>query len=75
MEDRYPLTNDQLRQTDTDLAEMQTRAEEIWRLIAAAYGETDQRAVRADEAYAAVQRLRWVIERLEKRVRSAGAGA
>ena len=72
MESRYPLTNDQLRQTDTDLAEMQTRAEEIWRLIAAAYGGDDPRAVRADEAFCAVQRLRWVIERLEERARAAG---
>ena len=71
METRYPLTSEQLYQTRKDLAEMQTRSEEIWRLIAAAYGENDRRAIRADEVHGAVQRLRWELERLEKTARAA----
>jgi hypothetical protein len=72
MENRYPLTKEQLNQAREDLAEMQSRSEEIWRLIAAAYGETDQRAIRADEVHGAVQRLRWELERLERSAKAAG---
>jgi hypothetical protein len=42
---------------------MQVRAEELWRLMTAAYGETDLRAVRAGDLHGAVKRLCWVLER------------
>jgi len=63
MEDRYPLTISQLRQAKEDLAVMKTQAEEIARLMAAGYGPSDPKSVRADELNAAVQRLMWELER------------
>jgi hypothetical protein len=73
MEDRYPLTKDQVRQTDIDLGEMQQRSEEISQLFSAAYGAADQRAVRAEEVFGSVQRLRWVLHRLAKKTNAMGA--
>ena len=63
MADRYPLTVDQLRQTKLDLSEILERSEEIARLMSAGYGESDPRAVRAQEAHAALLRLQWEMER------------
>lgn len=69
MPDRYPLTIAQLRQAKEDLAAMQERAEEISKLMTAAYGSSDPRAIRAGEVNAAIQRLQWELER------NAGGGA
>jgi hypothetical protein len=63
MQDRYPLTVAQLRQAKEDLAAMKERAEEISQLLAAGYGSSDQKAIRADELNAAIQRLQWELER------------
>ena len=63
MADRFPLAIDQFRQTKLDIAEMAERAEEISRLMTAAYGESDQRAIRAQEVSGAVQRLQWEMDR------------
>jgi hypothetical protein len=63
MQDRYPLTVAQLRQAKEDLAAMKERAEEISQLLAAGYGPADQKAIRADELNAAIQRLQWELER------------
>jgi hypothetical protein len=63
MQDRYPLTVAQLRQTNEDLAAMQARAEEISRLMAAGYGASDPKAIRAGELHSAIQRLQWELER------------
>jgi hypothetical protein len=57
MDDRYPLTADQLKQTIQDVAAMVEQAEEIARLMVAAHGETDQQTIRAQEAHAALVRL------------------
>ena len=66
MPSRYPLTIEQLREINRDLADMKVRAEEMLNLMGAACGEADQRAVRAQELAAAIQRLQWAIERSEK---------
>ena len=63
MPDRYPLTIAQLRQAREELAAMQERAEEISKLMTAAYGSSDPRAIRAGEVNAAIQRLQWELER------------
>jgi hypothetical protein len=63
MIDRYPLTVAQLRQAREDLAAMKERAEEIFQLMAAGYGPSDRKTVRAGELNAAIQRLQWELER------------
>lgn len=63
MEDRYPLTVAQLRQTREELAGMQERAGEIARLMTAGYGASDPKAIRAGELNSAIQRLQWELER------------
>ena len=63
MQDRYPLTVAQLRQAKEELSAMQERSEEIARLMAAGYGASDPKAIRAGELNSAIQRLRWELER------------
>lgn len=63
MPDRYPLTIEQTRQTQQDIDEMTGRAEEIAKLMSAAYGDSDQRTIRAQECHAALQRLQWELGR------------
>jgi hypothetical protein len=60
--EHYPLTNDQLQDVQ-DILEMNARADELAQLLAAAFGETDQRAIRAKEIDAAFQRLQWAMQR------------
>ena len=67
--EHYPLTNDQLQEVQRDVLEMNARADELAQLLAAAFGEVDQRTIRAKEIDAALQRLRWAMQR------SDGAGA
>ena len=61
--EHYPLTNDQLQDVQRDTLEMNARADELAQLLAAAFGETDQRAIRAKEIDAAFQRLQWAMQR------------
>jgi hypothetical protein len=63
MATQYPLTIEQLRVMVRDLADMKTRADEMFNLMKAGCGETDQRTLRAEELTAAIQRLQWAIER------------
>jgi len=42
---------------------MLERAEEISRLMAAGYADSDPKAIRADELHSAIQRLQWELER------------
>ena len=63
MQDSYPLTIAQLRQAKEDLSAMKEQAEQISRLMAAGYGASDPKAVRADELNSAIQRLQWELER------------
>ena len=66
MPDHEPLSIRQLQQVQEDVAELTDRAEEITRLMLAAYGPEDPRAVRAQEIRAAIQRLQWAIDRQPK---------
>ena len=60
----YPLTADQFRQIEQDLAEMRVRAEEIFHLMSVGCGESDPRTSRAEEITGAIQRLQWAMERM-----------
>ena len=62
----YPLTNDQIQEVHQDVLEMKTRSDEIARLLSAAYGEADQRTIRANEINAAFERLQWEIQRSKR---------
>ena len=68
---RYPLTNDQKMQLDEDLTKSTTGLQEIIILMRATYGEESQPAIRAEEAAAALQRLKWVLERTQQRTQAA----
>ena len=68
---KYPLTAEQFRQIERDLAEMRVRAEEIFHLMSAGCGESDPRTSRAEEVTGAIQRLQWAIERMTGRKASA----
>ena len=63
MQDRYPLTKRQTQQTLDDLLAMKGQAEAMHRLIAREYGDADQKAIRAGEVSAAIQRLIWELGR------------
>ena len=71
---RYPLTLDQVRQANADICEIAQRAEELAQLLCAGYGECDSRAVRAQEAHAAIQRLQWEMDRQRSAVIRARKG-
>jgi len=68
---RYPLTNDQKMQLDEDLTKSTTGLQEIIILMRATYGEESQPAIRAEEAAAALQRPKWVLERTQQRTQAA----
>lgn len=65
MAEQHSLTVQRLRQMAQELSEMQAVADATMQLLAAAFGEFDNRTIRAGEAAAAVQRLRWALERGE----------
>ena len=66
MVDHEPLSIQQLRQVQEDVAELTDRAEKTTKHMLAAYGPEDPRVVRAQEVRAAIQRLQWAIERQPK---------
>jgi hypothetical protein len=61
--ERHPLTNDQKRQLEEDLKNVEDRVNGILVLMRAAYGEESQPAIRAEEVLGALQRLKWTLER------------
>jgi len=61
--EHYPLSHDQLQDVQRDILEMNARADEFAQLLAAAFGEADQRTIRAKEIDAAFQRLQWAMQR------------
>ena len=61
--EHYPLSHDQLQDVQRDILEMNARADELAQLLAAAFGEADQRTIRAKEIDAAFQRLQWAMQR------------
>ena len=62
----YPITVEQQKQLEQDLKVIQERVQAIDVLMHACYGDASQAAVRADELDAALQRLKWELERLTK---------
>ena len=71
--DRHALTSDQRAQLQHDLETVEEILQSTSILMRACYGEDSQAATRADEANGALQRLRWELERNERKT-SAAAG-
>jgi hypothetical protein len=71
---KYPLTAEQFHQIELDLAEMRVRAEEIFHLMSVGCGESDPRALRAEEVTGALQRLQWAMERMDDGRKAFAAG-
>ena len=63
MNDRYPMTVEQRRALHADLAGIQEKLDDILTLIRACYADTEDVRVRAEESAAALQRLKWALER------------
>ena len=68
-----PLTAEQSVQLRRDLALVEERLQDIAILMRICYGEDSQAVIRADETSAALQRLRWALERTNVRAMAAGA--
>jgi Trm5-related predicted tRNA methylase len=71
--DVRPLTHDQTVQLRHDLTLVEERLQDIAILMRISYGEDSQAVIRADETSAALQRLKWELERTKVRERAAGA--
>ena len=63
-----PLSIRQLQQVQEDVAELVGRVEELVKLMLAAHGPEDPRAVRAQEIRDSIQRFQWAMERQPKTV-------
>jgi hypothetical protein len=59
----HPLSIRHLQQVNQDVAVLTDRPQEITKIMVAAYGLEDRRAVRPEEVCDAIQRLRWAMER------------
>jgi len=66
------LTSAQSVQLRHDLTLVEERLQDIAILMRICYGEDSQAVIRADETCAALQRLRWALERTNLRVQAAG---
>ena len=71
--DVRPLTNDQVVQLRRDLTLVEERLQDIAILMRVCYGEENQAVIRADETAAALQRLKWELERAKVREQAAGS--
>jgi len=71
--DLRPLTNDQAVQLRHDLTLVEERLQDIAILMRISYGEESQPVIRADETAAALQRLKWALERTNVRALAVGA--
>ena len=70
MNERYPMTVEQRRSLQGDLAGIQEKMDDILTLIRACYADTEEVRVRAEESAAALQRLKWALEREHAPVKS-----
>ena len=70
--DVRPLTDEQVVQLRHDLTLVEERLQDIAILMRVCYGEESQPA-RADETSAALQRLKWELERTSVRRQAAGS--
>jgi Trm5-related predicted tRNA methylase len=71
--DLRPLTNDQKVQLRNDLALVDDRLQDIATLMRVCYGEESQAFARAEETTAALQRLKWELERTKLLKQAAGS--
>jgi len=69
---RNPLTTEQKRQLDGDLAYVEERLRDITILMRVCYGDDSQVAIRAHETSAALQRLKWELKRAQQKRQAAG---
>ena len=63
--DVRPLTNAQAVQLRHDLTLVEERLQDIAILMRVCYGDDSQAVIRADETAAALQRLKWELERMK----------
>jgi hypothetical protein len=71
--DVRPLTDEQVVQLRHDLTLVEERLQDIAILMRVCYGEDSQVVIRADETAAALQRLKWALERTQVRTQTAGS--
>ena len=71
--DVHPLTNEQAVQLRHDLTLVEERLQDIAVLMRVCYGHDSQAVIRADETAAALQRLKWELERTKLRTQAAGS--
>ena len=71
--DLHPLTSEQAVRLRHDLTLVEERLQDIAVLMRVCYGEDSQAVVRADETAAALQRLKWELERTMLRTQAAGS--
>jgi Trm5-related predicted tRNA methylase len=71
--DVRPLTAEQAVQLRHDLTLVEERLQDIAILMRISYGEDSQAVIRADETSAALQRLKWELERASVREQAAGS--
>lgn len=71
--DLRPLTDEQKSQLRNDIALVDERLQDIAILMRFSYGEESQVFARAEETSAALQRLKWELERTKLRQQAAGS--
>lgn len=67
----HPLTAEQRSQLREDLFFIEERLQQVALLMHACYGDESQAATRADEVEAALQRLKWQLERMQPKTQAA----
>ena len=65
--DRHPLTREQQTLLRHDLTLIEEKLQDISILMHACYGDESPAAIRADETAAALQRLKWELERTRQK--------
>jgi lipase chaperone LimK len=71
--DLRPLTDEQAVQLQNDLALVEERLQDITILMRVCFGNESQAFARAEETSAALQRLKWELERTKLRKQAAGS--
>lgn len=69
--ERHPLTSEQKTQLRHDLTLIEEKLQDISILMRVCYGDDSAAAIRADETAAALQRLKWELERMQQKQHAA----
>jgi hypothetical protein len=69
--DRHPFTKEQQILLRHDLTLIEEKLQDICVLMHACHGDDSQSAIRADETTAALQRLKWELERVRQKEHAA----